>query len=223
MKTWITLFVLLLISASAEAAVIHGNVYDLALNKVEDAIVTIDTTPAQRVVAVNGEYSFTVQEGTYILKAVQYEDIAQELVRTQSNETITVGEEGDYLLDLILFPTVDLSPIDIGDINESGVNFGDTIKGNNTKIWIIAIIAAIIIAGLALYVSRRKEKPTVQEDDEILNYIKKEKRTTQNEIRKQFPYSEAKISLTISDLEAQGKIRKIKKGRANIIAYHSKP
>ncbi len=42
-------------------------------------------------------------------------------------------------------------------------------------------------------------------------------RTTQKEIRKQFPLSEAKISLIISDLERKKLIKKIKKGRGNII------
>ena len=71
--------------------------------------------------------------------------------------------------------------------------------------------------------SLKKENliPLVQETDNELNkmlcFIKKEKRTTQKELRKMFPFSEAKISLMISDLESQGKIRKIKRGRGNII------
>jgi len=51
----------------------------------------------------------------------------------------------------------------------------------------------------------------------VLNLIMKEKRTTQKEIRKQVPLSEAKISLIISELESEQKIRKIKKGRGNIL------
>jgi uncharacterized membrane protein len=42
-------------------------------------------------------------------------------------------------------------------------------------------------------------------------------RTTQKDIRKKIPLSEAKVSLMISELEAKGKIQKIKKGRGNII------
>jgi uncharacterized membrane protein len=52
---------------------------------------------------------------------------------------------------------------------------------------------------------------------EILN--KEQGRTTQKEIRKHIPYSEAKISLVLSELEDEGKIKRIKKGRTNIIIF----
>jgi uncharacterized membrane protein len=42
-------------------------------------------------------------------------------------------------------------------------------------------------------------------------------RTTQKDLRRAIPYSEAKISLMIAELESQGKLKKIKKGRGNII------
>ncbi len=37
------------------------------------------------------------------------------------------------------------------------------------------------------------------------------------DIRKNFPYSEAKISLMIDELEAKGLVKKVKKGRGNLI------
>ena len=42
-------------------------------------------------------------------------------------------------------------------------------------------------------------------------------RTTQKEIRKDAKYGEAKVSLMLADLEDRGLIKKIKKGRSNII------
>jgi uncharacterized membrane protein len=42
-------------------------------------------------------------------------------------------------------------------------------------------------------------------------------RITQLELRKLLPYSEAKVSLIVSDLESRGIIKKIKKGRGNIL------
>lgn len=68
------------------------------------------------------------------------------------------------------------------------------------------------------------EGPQVEdiESDEItkkiIEIIKEEGgRTTQKYIRKRIPFSEAKISLAITDLESKGKLQKIKKGRGNII------
>ena len=42
-------------------------------------------------------------------------------------------------------------------------------------------------------------------------------RTTQKEICKELPYSEAKISLMITELEQKQMVKRIKKGRGNII------
>jgi len=42
-------------------------------------------------------------------------------------------------------------------------------------------------------------------------------RINQLELRQKLPYSEAKVSLMLADLESRGLIRKIKKGRGNII------
>lgn len=54
--------------------------------------------------------------------------------------------------------------------------------------------------------------------DALMSFIRKEDgRTTQKDIRKQFPLSEAKISLMIAELEDKGLIKKIKQGRGNII------
>ena len=53
--------------------------------------------------------------------------------------------------------------------------------------------------------------------EELAKIIKEAKRITQKEIRKQTSLSESKISLIISQLESENKIKKIKKGRTNII------
>lgn len=57
---------------------------------------------------------------------------------------------------------------------------------------------------------------------QVLKIIKERGgRTTQKDIRKDIPLSEAKISLILTDLEQRKFIRKIKKGRGNIIILHS--
>ncbi|MBI2549486.1 hypothetical protein HYW21_09145 [Candidatus Woesearchaeota archaeon] len=57
---------------------------------------------------------------------------------------------------------------------------------------------------------------------EVLKIIKeKEGRVTQKEIRKEIPLSEAKISLILTELEQRGFVRKIKKGRGNIVILNA--
>jgi uncharacterized membrane protein len=64
----------------------------------------------------------------------------------------------------------------------------------------------------------KKEAEMFYSTERVLEIIKKHGgRTTQKDIRKELPLSEGKISLMITELEHQGKIEKIKKGRGNII------
>ncbi|MFH0834875.1 MAG: ArsR family transcriptional regulator, partial [Candidatus Micrarchaeota archaeon] len=56
------------------------------------------------------------------------------------------------------------------------------------------------------------------EQKEILAFLRKEGgRATQKEIRKALPYSEAKISTDLAILEDAGVVKKIKKGRGNVV------
>ena len=53
---------------------------------------------------------------------------------------------------------------------------------------------------------------------EILNILNKNNgRMTQKDLRKQIPISEAQMSLLLTELESIDKIKKIKKGRSNVI------
>jgi uncharacterized membrane protein len=64
----------------------------------------------------------------------------------------------------------------------------------------------------------RKKPCQKPELDEIVAFVRKEGgRTTQKELRSVLPYSEAKVSLMIAELESIGRLKKIKRGRGNII------
>ncbi|MFH1173519.1 MAG: hypothetical protein V1725_00105 [archaeon] len=64
-----------------------------------------------------------------------------------------------------------------------------------------------------------KEKPARDDDRTLIKqFIRSHSPTTQKDVRQAFPLiSEAKISLIISELEHDGKVRKFKKGRGNIV------
>ena len=76
---------------------------------------------------------------------------------------------------------------------------------------------------LGKYRIEQKEEHEDNDIGQIINLIKQEGgRTTQKDIRKQIPLSEAKISLMLAELEHKGIIEKIKKGRGNIIILKKK-
>jgi len=97
------------------------------------------------------------------------------------------------------------------------------------------VIASSAVGGLVLLWrkgAKKKVKPApaasvkvveLPEDlKKVLDIIVKEGRITQTELRTKLPYSEAKVSLLVADLEDRGLIRKIKKGRGNILILQKK-
>jgi uncharacterized membrane protein len=137
-----------------------------------------------------------------------------------------------------------ITPIDSStDVSLGGISELNT-KTVSLKVVIgilFVIILAIVIVFMLMYSNKVKslkkrimhetghrvstesvgksEQPVDEHEHKILQIIKKEKRMTQKDLRKEIPLSEAKISLVISDLESKGKIRKIKKGRGNILIF----
>lgn len=230
---WAVLLLFSLVLAPAvSAATIHGSVYDLELNTLSQAVIEIDTVPRQVMVSRNGTYAFTVSPGQYIITARQ----AKLGIATQEN--ITVKQEGSYVLDLLLFPdlnaedellneTLEVDEYEEPAMEQAGI--GRIVIG-------LAILAVLAVFGWH-YFNKRKpqeakthepgEKPKEEKKPaapakadlaEILAFVRGEGgRTTQKDLRRAIPYSEAKISLMIAELESQGKLKKIKKGRGNII------
>lgn len=237
----IYLFALLFLAGYANAASIHGTIYDLSLNKINNARVEINTSPRQAIVAQNGVYSFNVPNGKYALKAQLTRKTA---VIASVQENTTISQPGDYALDLILFPEIEEGVEDLRiDVN------GEAIEDSNKNwLWSILIISVLFIISISyvFYTPNKRKKIAEQikteespekdkKDDEygndelnhelnqILKIIKQEGgRATQKDIRKQIPLSEAKISLMIAELEHKGVVEKIKKGRGNIIILKRK-
>ena len=233
MKKILLLYLLLciILIEVAYGATLHGTLYDLSLNKARDVIVEINSTPNQRLVSKDGFYAFTINPGTYEITAKYVE---HNLTLLSTEKKITIEKEGSFVLDLFLFPLLDDS--DLEDIPDVDTIFEEKeSKGISSSTTFLVVLAIIVVIILILYYFRKnkrnevvteKIKETVKEEkvttktdlNEILKIIKEEGgRTTQKEIRKRVPLSEAKISLMISELEHQGLVERIKKGRGNII------
>ena len=214
----IYLLLFLSLTTFASAATIHGTVYDLELSKLK-AIVEINTQPQQKMLSVDGVYTFNVPVGNYAIQSY-IGDLAAE-------ENISIINEGDYILDLFLFPETDESdPLNDADFNL----FGDG-KSGISWWWSVAgvFLLAVILVLVYLFWGKRKNEPVHPEFKEelhvedpllkqVLEEIRKENgRITQKDLRRKFPMSEAKISLVLTELEHKGQIEKVKKGRGNVI------
>ena len=205
---------ILIFAHIATAATIQGTIYDLEFNPVKNSVIEIDTTPKQTIITTDGTYSISLAPGEYEIRIQHFED---SILIEGLEESITIKDEGAYVLDFILFPTID-EEIPSGEDT-------DTIPTKiNAFPWILVGVLALILLFI-LYKKTKKpkeeEKKVVEIEDDLQNMIniikENEGRITQKELRKKINASEAKISLMIADLESKGTIRKIKKGRGNII------
>ena len=209
----------LLIPVICSAATIQGAVYDISLERVSDVVVEINTVPKQQLIAKDGYYSFNVGKGNYTLSARQLKG-GQAVASVTEN--ISVQAEGVYTLDLVLFPGFSEEGELLQEIG--GMELEDLLEERaDYSLFILAgmLIIAVFLAALFIRVSRIgpvQEPGLPVELEKVLKFIKKEGgRVTQKDIRKEFGFSEAKISLMVADLEGRGAVKKIKKGRGNII------
>jgi uncharacterized membrane protein len=257
-----TLFIVVWLAAALAIAscpayassVVHGNVYDWStFDTLSSAQVTVNSIPQQVMVSKNGSYSFNLDKGTYVIVARSGGN-GSDALYARENVTIT-QDGGDYVIDLILFPSSDFSDLGELDDNVTPIVTGEPPglpEEQPSTSWgllaLIAIIAIVLVGGAGAFLLLRKKKvappppegtavegpeepklpplaPTVSADvtlpddlREVLRIIEKNGgRITQLDLRKALPYSEAKVSLMITDLESRGIVKKIKKGRGNVI------
>lgn len=215
MKQWIILALLL---PSVAAVTIHGTVYDFGLDKLPNAIVEINSSPRQKMVSKEGLYSFSVPPGEYQVFA--YHPATDARVE----ENVSAPVEGEYVLDLIVLPSFEEEEalLEVPDVPEvEGV-----VQDRPASQWLLWLVVFVAL-GFLVYKAARKPEQIVgremvralpEELAKVLEFIEKEGgRTTQKDIRRQFPYSEAKMSLMLDDLEERELIKRIKKGRGNVI------
>ncbi|MBP1910378.1 putative membrane protein [Methanolobus bombayensis] len=159
----LTVFVILSFSASAQEATIHGAVYEWdSFAPLENVIVEVNSTPSQSMLATYGLYSFNLDPGNYMISASYYSN--NELV-AYTEEQITISDDGDYVLDLILFPVYsdpllnesDFSELeDIADLAESGDQGSSSFLSESTSV-ILIILLILLLFGVAVFVNQKKD------------------------------------------------------------------
>lgn len=228
----VLILVLAIFCEGVFAASIHGTVYDIDLNTINNAIIEIDSVPMQRTLSKDGQYSFELSPGKYNIHGYIKED---DFIIASTEEDVTIDSDGNFVFDLFLYPDIqDQDLLNDTDITVDDVDYSDS--SNSIVMWVLVIALIVIACAVFYFIYHKKKKKEVKSDakeekadakedeatdnnlDKIVEIIKREGgRTTQKDIRKEIPYSEAKISLMISELEHKGVVERIKKGRGNII------
>lgn len=215
---------------SVLGAEISGDVYDLNFNKLSNVIVEINSIPKQSFIVKNSGYKFILSPGNYTIKAVFVKN--KGIIASTQENILIKDPNGIYNLDLILFPNIEND--DSLDINFPGLDEEPKNKNFGVLLVILSIISILVVIYLIMSFRKTFKKsqkieenlktiePEVKDEalEKAYSIIKKEKRINQKDLRKQLNLSEAKVSLIISQLDSEEKVKKIKKGRGNIIIFN---
>ena len=251
LKKLIIVLMLLISIENCYAATIYGNIYDPDLNQMKGRIeVEVDSSPRQYQVSTDGTYSFFLLVGKYTIKT-KYEEhgrlkyIAEEriVVRDEGrfihdivmypspeeeerllNETIDEPSNGKQaiLLFVIIGSVFVISILLVVYFLKKGKK-KEYIQEKKEESFSATEEEKGEIPGSFNKTKEEEEVESPESLDRIIRIIKENNgRVTQREIRKQIPLSEAKISLMITELEYKGSVKRIKKGRGNIIILKRK-
>ncbi len=212
-----------------EGEIISANTFDL----VQDAVVKLSGPTTVQQVAENGTFSFDVPQGDYELSAYQYSGGAVSLF---AKEPLRVGAEKIWFV-AVLFPPSEFEE-ELLPLMEEPELVEVPEPQDSLLLYIVISLLLVIIALLAfLFLRSGKPKeypkgpfpgaeeiqkpPALELDGEekrVLQVLgESEGMRTQKELREILNCTDAKMSLLLSSLEARGLVKRIKRGRENIV------
>ncbi len=201
------------------ATTITGSIYSSdTFETVNNTLVRFQGAGEYQVLARDGTYSIDLPQGVYNMTAIYFEGSS---LKYFSAETLEVSAESQKF-DIVLFDPDwfegELPALDI-DISQE--------KQPDYSLYIFAAVALAAVAAAAAFLLLRKKEPEKAgemgaelgaEELEVLKILREnEGRIKQKELRAILNFSESKMSLILTELEAGGRIKRFKKGRENII------
>lgn len=146
---------------NALAATIHGTVYEwYSFKPLENTIVEINSTPEQSFVAKDADYSFNLTPGTYKITANYFEE---NVVVYESEEVVTISDDGEYIHDLLLFPAYQEDLLDQENLENVDLNFEEeetqSQANSQSTVLIFALLALCILLLAGYFVKKEKRNP----------------------------------------------------------------
>lgn len=215
---WLLLSCLLMASICT-ASFVHGEIYGPGLEKLNRTVITIDGAFSYQLVTDKGNYSIFLPTGQYTISASSPDGALY------ASQQVTVGAD-DQQLDLALKPKDELG-----------------ILPYLVAIAAIGIVAAVFLWAKARATPKPKppdSKPAVatppahaepphfepvprpvELDEDAKSVLRAldsfEGRATQKELKETLRFSDAKLSLILTELEQTGRVKRFKRGRANVV------
>lgn len=163
----IILFIILTATPALADSTVYGHVYDWStFDVINYSIVVVDTVPGQKVVTTDGSYTMKVPKGNYTISATSgYGSRA-----LYGYENISVQDNGEYKIDLLLFPDNNITALEAFGQNLPGptavtpAESGSPVIPGTVYDYLPAIlgIAAILALGISGVVMLRRRAPATQ-------------------------------------------------------------
>ncbi|MDR7666058.1 hypothetical protein RG963_09780 [Methanosarcina sp. Z-7115] len=119
------------IANSNNTATIHGEVYGWdTFEPLENAVVDVNSTPSQSMVAKYGLYSFKLAPGDYSITARYYQNST---LIYSAEEIVQIKGEGDYVRDLLLLPVYSEELMDGSEVNGSSSNLNESAENSSSN------------------------------------------------------------------------------------------
>jgi len=149
------------VQGNALAATIHGTVYEwYSFKPLENAVVEINSTPVQNLVATNAEYAFNLTPGTYLITANYFEE---DTVVYTAEEEVIISYDGEYVHDLLLFPTYQEDLLDQGDPENVDLDFEEAEPQSQTNsqntVLALALLALCVLLAAGYFLKKGKSTP----------------------------------------------------------------
>ncbi|WP_244603616.1 winged helix-turn-helix transcriptional regulator [Methanococcoides sp. AM1] len=222
------------------SATVHGATYEWnTFEPLENTIIEVNSTPPQSFVAKYGTYSFDLNPGSYTITAKYYQNDTLVYI---AEEDIVITDDGNYIIDLLLYPAYSeglITEADLAEIAPVEERSVDSEKSNQSSIStysMVFILFALLVIGAYSLLHKKKGTEHVTYKAEVVSepeetneefpsdlqevldiIIANGGRITQKELRSKIKYSEGKVSLMLSELEVKGYVEKFRKGRGNVI------
>lgn len=137
-------------------ATVHGVAYEWStFEPLDNAIIEINTTPVQSLVAKSGVYSFDLSSGTYLVKATYYQNGT---LTHYGEEVITVSDEGNYVVDLLLLPSYTASGLDAAGASQERTGLDATGHTGDSSGILIGVSLTLILVLVILFYQVRYNK-----------------------------------------------------------------
>lgn len=204
---WLKFLLVFALLSLAQAAYVYGDIYQPNLERMNRTVVRVDGPFSYQLVTDKANYSIFLPEGDYTLSAMVLDASGNTAFHTE--EIIKVGTN-DQRVDLVLKPVINLNFI------------------------LFCAFGLLLVFAISKFMIFQNKKQTTEPTQPVQVQTSKTKldgdaksvltaldsfegRANQKDLKEATHFSDAKLSLILTELEQTGYVKRFKKGRGNII------